>query len=96
MSDEGRADDVGVPEGVRRSGAGGLREEAMVDMVRAEAGGDVGESVRGQEMRDEAEGLKEVTTQPRRDLASGAKKAWGARIIVASSANAILDVRQNT
>jgi hypothetical protein len=80
MSDEGRADDVGVPEGVRRSGAGGLREEAMVDMVEVRAGGDVGESVREQEMRDEAEGLKEVTTQPRRDLASDAKQGLGAII----------------
>lgn len=49
MSDEGRADDVGVPEGVRRSGAGGLREEAMVDIVRVKAGGDVGERERGRE-----------------------------------------------
>lgn len=32
-SEEGRAEEVGVPEGVRRSGAGGLREEAMVDIV---------------------------------------------------------------
>lgn len=32
-SEDGRADEVGVPEGVRRSGAGGLREEAMVDMA---------------------------------------------------------------
>lgn len=77
MSDEGRADDVGVPEGVRRRGAGGLREEAMVDIVKAEAGGDAGESVREQEMRDEAEGLGEVTTQPRRDLASEAKLGLG-------------------
>lgn len=58
MSDDGRADDVGVPEGVRRSGAGELREEAMVDMVRDEAGGDAGECERA---RDEAEGLEEVT-----------------------------------
>lgn len=51
MSDEGRADDVGVPEGVRRSGAGGLREEAMVDMAKVEAGGDVGESERARDER---------------------------------------------
>lgn len=35
------------------------------------------ERVREQEMRDEAEGLKEVTTQPRRDLASGARQGLG-------------------